>query len=109
MAVNVPKEFDVGEVGKLQSSLTAGFVGKSRRGPKQCEDGRGRTKLGESTSQGPGICQPGKHSESSIDHSFKGHSQGVCLPGQPIPAHFFDRSEERRVGKECRSRWSPYH
>src|SRR3712207_9555882 len=26
--------------------------------------------------------------------------------------HFFtedDRSEERRVGKECRSRWSPYH
>ena len=21
----------------------------------------------------------------------------------------FDRSEERRVGKECRSRWSPYH
>ena len=24
--------------------------------------------------------------------------------------HFIrDRSEERRVGKECRSRWSPYH
>src|SRR5258706_9160249 len=24
--------------------------------------------------------------------------------------HFFvKRSEERRVGKECRSRWSPYH
>ena len=22
---------------------------------------------------------------------------------------FFRRSEERRVGKECRSRWSPYH
>ena len=29
-----------------------------------------------------------------------------------IPAHhlaFAVRSEERRVGKECRSRWSPYH
>ena len=36
-----------------------------------------------------------------------------------IPIHFLysiyldtnqdDRSEERRVGKECRSRWSPYH
>src|SRR5256886_16330707 len=25
----------------------------------------------------------------------------------PTPA--FPRSEERRVGKECRSRWSPYH
>src|SRR5260221_13695060 len=27
-----------------------------------------------------------------------------------IPMEFqFGRSEERRVGKECRSRWSPYH
>ena len=25
----------------------------------------------------------------------------------PISHH--ERSEERRVGKECRSRWSPYH
>src|SRR5437588_5047163 len=24
-------------------------------------------------------------------------------------AHSHNRSEERRVGKECRSRWSPYH
>ena len=23
--------------------------------------------------------------------------------------YLFLRSEERRVGKECRSRWSPYH
>ena len=22
---------------------------------------------------------------------------------------YYKRSEERRVGKECRSRWSPYH
>src|SRR2546425_142361 len=28
--------------------------------------------------------------------------------GQP-PSLIEDRSEERRVGKECRSRWSPYH
>ena len=27
----------------------------------------------------------------------------------PIVASLDDRSEERRVGKECRSRWSPYH
>ena len=25
------------------------------------------------------------------------------------PAAVVARSEERRVGKECRSRWSPYH
>ena len=27
----------------------------------------------------------------------------------PIYEHSISRSEERRVGKECRSRWSPYH
>ena len=26
-----------------------------------------------------------------------------------VPASTQERSEERRVGKECRSRWSPYH
>ena len=26
-----------------------------------------------------------------------------------MPVGRIDRSEERRVGKECRSRWSPYH
>ena len=29
------------------------------------------------------------------------------LKGRPPPPQL--RSEERRVGKECRSRWSPYH
>src|SRR5256886_17376745 len=28
---------------------------------------------------------------------------------QEMQLVFQDRSEERRVGKECRSRWSPYH
>src|SRR2546422_4888598 len=26
-----------------------------------------------------------------------------------LPFEIASRSEERRVGKECRSRWSPYH
>ena len=26
-----------------------------------------------------------------------------------VAATSLSRSEERRVGKECRSRWSPYH
>ena len=26
-----------------------------------------------------------------------------------LPCDDPERSEERRVGKECRSRWSPYH
>ena len=28
---------------------------------------------------------------------------------QTTPTALATRSEERRVGKECRSRWSPYH
>ena len=30
-------------------------------------------------------------------------------PGTFAAKHLRSRSEERRVGKECRSRWSPYH
>src|SRR3712207_4403182 len=29
--------------------------------------------------------------------------------GEEVPPHRRLRSEERRVGKECRSRWPPYH
>ena len=28
---------------------------------------------------------------------------------RPTEKFIVERSEERRVGKECRSRWSPYH
>src|SRR2546426_12292504 len=30
-------------------------------------------------------------------------------PSPTFPSRALTRSEERRVGKECRSRWSPYH
>ena len=43
-------------------------------------------------------------------------AQRVTLPmtsaessASPLEAFRISRSEERRVGKECRSRWSPYH
>ena len=46
-------------------------------------------------------------------------SPGIITKTGPRPAGyvnlimtfiaFIHRSEERRVGKECRSRWSPYH
>src|SRR5216683_5304644 len=36
------------------------------------------------------------------------HAQGNRL-GALEPVAHARRSEERRVGKECRSRWSPYH
>ena len=33
----------------------------------------------------------------------------VSDPRKPRVVSQIHRSEERRVGKECRSRWSPYH
>ena len=67
--------------------------------------------------------------QEALDYSFS----GVMLRGSGVPwdlrksqpyecykdfdfkipigknGDCYDRSEERRVGKECRSRWSPYH
>ena len=49
-----------------------------------------------------GILEPGnaahvqKYGLSLLGDAWKTPSRGL-------------RSEERRVGKECRSRWSPYH
>ena len=37
------------------------------------------------------------------------YTQGVHASFQTMPVGLNLRSEERRVGKECRSRWSPYH
>jgi len=37
------------------------------------------------------------------------HLGGFKVQGKSLEAARALRSEERRVGKECRSRWSPYH
>src|SRR2546430_17604444 len=44
------------------------------------------------------------------DHGSLQGGATANVPGVVGLAFSFDgRSEERRVGKECRSRWSPYH
>src|SRR2546426_261164 len=45
-----------------------------------------------------------KSNESNIGEALAAKAPNVQVTGQSG-----DRSEERRVGKECRSRWSPYH
>src|SRR3712207_9416316 len=37
------------------------------------------------------------------------HGEIKLILGCTQVTHQVERSEERRVGKECRSRWSPYH
>ena len=51
------------------------------------------------------------------NNTLPGESSSAVLRGELTDGSRFltygvevdDRSEERRVGKECRSRWSPYH
>src|SRR5574340_1277476 len=50
-----------------------------------------------------------------VRHVFEHHASGGYPLRHYVPLTFTptcnasSRSEERRVGKECRSRWSPYH
>ena len=59
--------------------------------------------------------QPRQHfSEEALDELAESiRSQGLIQPIVVRKAQnryeLIARSEERRVGKECRSRWSPYH
>src|SRR2546429_8531882 len=46
------------------------------------------------------------------DAQFQEEISFECLssvPASVMTVPPYERSEERRVGKECRSRWSPYH
>src|ERR1017187_9606959 len=50
--------------------------------------------------------QPAAESAHPLLHSDQAHAP---LLWWIKPSAVVLRSEERRVGKECRSRWSPYH
>ena len=60
---------------------------------------------------GPGVtrvvCQRDSISRLKRSIARAGRTGYVLRPTQPRQK--MRRSEERRVGKECRSRWSPYH
>ena len=64
---------------------------------------------------GGGICAPKGYMASGIHCGFRKNRDkkdlGIIVSDKErsVAAVFLLRSEERRVGKECRSRWSPYH
>src|SRR2546427_10254434 len=51
-------------------------------------------------SQGSSFAKPLASEYGAEVHGYKSSSDSLLA---------LKRSEERRVGKECRSRWSPYH
>src|SRR5256885_11015014 len=62
----------------------------------------------------PGISRLLAQLEQDLGLRLFIREKGRLVPTQEAEAllhdaHVLMRSEERRVGKECRSRWSPYH
>ena len=54
------------------------------------------------------------HDEEAVARQMTINTNVAFLEWRSTKINLFDtpgftRSEERRVGKECRSRWSPYH
>ena len=58
---------------------------------------------------GIGIPSPSSFTSSHFTFSNNKVSHSICIYFYSSSETKSMRSEERRVGKECRSRWSPYH
>src|ERR1051326_9520089 len=80
---------------------------KARQGKRGAMHGRG-----VDPRRGRQLLEPGAHA-----HVVEARWINFFRANHPTPQHRWvdrhvaeiRRSEERRVGKECRSRWSPYH
>src|SRR2546427_3050052 len=84
----------------------------------QAEDGiRDLTVTGVQTCALPISAKPASHApreKTSVKSRETRIPTTRAIAGSSAPARIIApsrvrRSEERRVGKECRSRWSPYH
>src|SRR5256885_16353489 len=101
----------VGRDGRLSGpSLSAALIaGLTEVGIEVIDIGLATTPMlyyAASTLARSGIQVTGSHNPKDYN-GFKMVLAGRAIYGEEIQA--LRRSEERRVGKECRSRWSPYH
>jgi len=77
------------------------WIDQGRLAPVVLDNGRkgvSGTELAAFAQKMTDVAEPGATVAASARNRMKG-----------IVTRVVKRSEERRVGKECRSRWSPYH
>ena len=67
--------------------------------------------IGASWCHGCEVMDRTTYSVPEIVHAINRYDVGLYLLDSTVfnQREALTRSEERRVGKECRSRWSPYH
>src|SRR2546426_11081726 len=107
--------FAASSVAAQQRSIEPKDVEVFNRSASNLSDGTRRgLHLSESPGDGVAYLRGVEFSTGTIECDIKGKDvQGQSFVG--IAFHGVDsttydaRSEERRVGEECRSRWSPYH
>src|SRR3712207_9495988 len=76
----------------------------------ECLMAEGLADLGVQASIGTGWGPWAAEVLGDLGLHFDGHlAERVAAAAAPLNRGRQDRSEERRVGKECRSRWSAYH
>ena len=87
------------QLGGEELDSSAAWVAKSRRQEAERKEGTARKPRRKARPAGT------SDRFDEMDEEVQGQSQ---VAGAQL-SHSLERSEERRVGKECRSRWSPYH
>src|SRR3712207_8897676 len=74
-----------------------------RRAPRKLQERRKRWNAGRSAEADTKAGRP------DLRDNLAGRMRAALGWFSRLPPLMRRRSEERRVGKECRSRWSPYH
>src|SRR3989449_4898941 len=116
-----PRQREQGDGGdgerRVDAWARAGLPGPDREAEQIAEDERRaheRHRRGHCVAEQLAHRAPGGDAPAPVPADESGQPDGVLRREGPVepegaPLGGELRSEERRVGKECRSRWSPYH
>src|SRR2546430_14059769 len=105
--------FRSGEVGRPGGRLVVSLRGEPKTlNPLIAADARSREVIGVMQADLVHINRATQQTEPALAKSWKISPDGLSYTivlRRGLKFSDGQRSEERRVGKECRSRWAPYH